>query len=229
MCKLPFIDVTNFILLFLHSGDIFKDCPPEYDDNKRFKCTFKGCVFTAPNKNAYVSHRGGVHWEGLLDKYLSEMGKNIDLDGTWPDKEIKMIEYGSRGKAKVNDSNMKKGSPVVSTPKNDTVKKRGRPTSFNSPDVPCSPTTKRKLKDITVSEFSSNPSVPRFISPFSFSAIHAIKRSLAKRTSASTHAIHCLTAISQWTRGRNERRRWSSPCASPQLMTTRAIKRSGRR
>ena len=144
------ICIINFTFSFLRDK-ILKNFPPEYEDG-RPKCTVEGCGKTVKDRSRYVSHRGGVHWQGVLDKYLSEEGKDINVDGTWPDKDIKMMEKNK--KAKNNDSKeSKKDSPVASTPKNGTVKKRGRPPSFNTPDVPCSPTTKKKLKDITVSDF----------------------------------------------------------------------------
>ena len=149
----PFmICLTNFIFS-LRRKRILEEFPPEYEKGY-FKCIVEGCGKTAPNNSQYIAHRGGVHWQGVLDKYLSEEGKDINVDGSWPDQEIKMMEYGPTRNKKPN--NTKKQSPVASTPKNGTVKKRGRPPSFNTPEVPCSPTTKKKLKDITVSNFSSH-------------------------------------------------------------------------
>ena len=106
-----------------------------------FKCLFDGCGKTFKDKQTYIAHRGGVHWQGALDKYISERGKDINVDGEWPEGDIKWMK-------------VKKDSPVASTPINgSSKKKRGRPPSFNTPDAPCSPATKKKPKDITVGIF----------------------------------------------------------------------------
>ena len=142
------------IVFPLYRDNIVKDYPPVYEKGY-FKCVVEGCGKTI-KKGQYASHRGGVHWQGVVDRYLSERGKDINVDGDWPDNEIQMMWPTSYKKAKGNDSNTMNDSPMASTPKNGTVKKRGRPQALNPPDVPNSPATKKRLKDITVRVSPSN-------------------------------------------------------------------------
>ena len=87
--------------------------------------------------------------------------------GTWPVEDIKKLEYGSRkGGKKTSNDNLSQNPPVTSTPKNNANKK-GKLSSLSSSqysqsDAPRSPIAKRKLKEITVSEFLSHPSKASF-------------------------------------------------------------------